>query len=356
MPVFLKSVGKTAKANLDSALSTVRFFASGGHKLEPSMNQEFSSFFGRDFSRVRVYSDGSAEEATRFVGASAFTIGHHVVISPSLYPPRTKQAHRILAHELAHVAQSPGSGSLKTDAAFPIGSPVDQSERSAEAAALAASDPKTRGKGSMPAMSSGNLVLRRQGGIVPSKEFSQYRVVQTPLPKREGLKVLAFDCGYSVNSIEHQDFSTAVHIELGYTRDSKSKYADPSNLNWFQTLSTNYKTDSRELPPADTATYQYVDGSDDGQTAAFYNKINGSIFQDDMRRLSLKDRDVIFKAETSVIGISPDGLEILETIEWGFEMKRDGTLKRRIRPHHVEPSAYHLSKFNELPRPASNGR
>jgi hypothetical protein len=66
-----------------------------------------------DFADVRVHADGEAGDAAQAVGASAFTVGSHVVFAPGAYAPTTAMGRTLLAHELAHVLQQrtmPGSG------------------------------------------------------------------------------------------------------------------------------------------------------------------------------------------------------------------------------------------------------
>jgi Domain of unknown function (DUF4157) len=86
--------------------------ASPGKPLEPTLRQDMEQRFGYDFSRVRVHSDGAAEQSTRDVNAHAYTVGHNIVFGAGQYTPGTREGHWLLAHELAHVRQqeSPGDG------------------------------------------------------------------------------------------------------------------------------------------------------------------------------------------------------------------------------------------------------
>ncbi|WP_218951954.1 DUF4157 domain-containing protein [Amycolatopsis anabasis] len=58
-----------------------------------------------DFSRIRVHTGARAAEAARAVGARAFTVGTDIVFGFGEYQPRSPSGRRLLAHELAHVAQ-----------------------------------------------------------------------------------------------------------------------------------------------------------------------------------------------------------------------------------------------------------
>jgi hypothetical protein len=71
--------------------------------------------FGHDFSRVRVHTDARAAESARAVNALAYTVDHNVVFDQGHYRPGAPDGKKLLAHELAHVAQD-GGGSLRRKA------------------------------------------------------------------------------------------------------------------------------------------------------------------------------------------------------------------------------------------------
>jgi len=61
--------------------------------------------FDHDFSRVRVHTNEDAARSAEAVGAKAYTVGTHIVFAKGRYEPATPPGMRLLAHELAHVAQ-----------------------------------------------------------------------------------------------------------------------------------------------------------------------------------------------------------------------------------------------------------
>ena len=61
--------------------------------------------FGHDFGNVRVHTDGRTGEAADALGALAFTRGNDIGFGAGRYAPDTPSGQRLLAHELAHVAQ-----------------------------------------------------------------------------------------------------------------------------------------------------------------------------------------------------------------------------------------------------------
>ena len=83
--------------------------------------------FGHDFSKVRVYTDARAAASARTLDARAYTIGQTIVFGAGEFAPATREGRRLLAHELAHVAQQqrPGKG---------VSSDEGHSERAADAA------------------------------------------------------------------------------------------------------------------------------------------------------------------------------------------------------------------------------
>jgi hypothetical protein len=72
-----------------------------GRPLEPVIRQTMESFFGADFSGVRVHEGPAATS----MGALAFTLGEELHFAPGLYAPSTREGVELLGHELTHVVQ-----------------------------------------------------------------------------------------------------------------------------------------------------------------------------------------------------------------------------------------------------------
>lgn len=68
----------------------------------------FGQGLGADLSGVRVHTGRAAHRASHSVGARAFALGRHVVFADGEYRPASAEGRRLLAHELAHVAQGEG--------------------------------------------------------------------------------------------------------------------------------------------------------------------------------------------------------------------------------------------------------
>ena len=87
--------------------SVGQVLAGSGAPLEPGLRLDMERRFGADFSAVRVHSGAAAAGSAEEVRASAYTVGNDIVFAAG----RSPGDRALLAHELAHVAQGPGSAS-----------------------------------------------------------------------------------------------------------------------------------------------------------------------------------------------------------------------------------------------------
>jgi hypothetical protein len=95
-----------AHAAVDGAFSTP------GRPLDPSTRRSMETRFGYDFSRVRVHDDARAAATAGAIDAAAFTVGEDIAFAAGRYDATGEAGRRLLAHELAHVAQQ-GAGRLE---------------------------------------------------------------------------------------------------------------------------------------------------------------------------------------------------------------------------------------------------
>ena len=79
--------------------------SSPGTPLDPSTRAEMEQGFGRNLGDVRVHTGDQAAASSRAVGARAYTVGADIVFDRGRYAPGSPEGRRLLAHELAHVAQ-----------------------------------------------------------------------------------------------------------------------------------------------------------------------------------------------------------------------------------------------------------
>ncbi len=88
---------------------------SPGQPLDRKTRSFMESHFGSDLSHVRIHADARAAESAKSIDAEAYTVGHNIVFGAGQYNPASGDKQRLLAHELAHVAQQSdnrGFGSL----------------------------------------------------------------------------------------------------------------------------------------------------------------------------------------------------------------------------------------------------
>lgn len=112
----------------------------GGAALDGATRSDMQARFGRDFSGVRVHTNAAAAVAARSLSAAAYTVDRDIVFGAGRYAPQTPVGRRLLAHELAHVAQNDGAYSA---AGRPVA--VGAAHDPLEAAADRAADAVTRG-------------------------------------------------------------------------------------------------------------------------------------------------------------------------------------------------------------------
>jgi hypothetical protein len=154
-----------------SPLSGVsRVVSSSGQPLPGGTRAAVERRLGHDFSNVRIHTDREAAESARSVGATAYTVGRHVVFGAGAWQPETTAGQATLTHELVHTVQQ---GSTATTAVSrrtpgpPTIVPVDDAtEREAERIAgnLGGREP-IRGPPSSDVLLAplpGNLLIQRQ--------------------------------------------------------------------------------------------------------------------------------------------------------------------------------------------------
>ncbi len=89
--------------------ATIESERGGGRPLDAPLLQRMQSAFSASFSGVRIHDDAGSASLNRLVGARAFTTGKDVFFGAGEYAPSTPAGERVLAHELAHTLQAPGS-------------------------------------------------------------------------------------------------------------------------------------------------------------------------------------------------------------------------------------------------------
>jgi outer membrane protein OmpA-like peptidoglycan-associated protein len=113
----LKRVSASSHASAEVPSSVDAVLRTAGEPLDAATRSFMEPRFGYDFSQVRVHTDSDAAQSARDVGALAFTVSNHIAFAGGQYAPGSVGGNRLLAHELAHVVQQGGAGSVN-------GSPV----------------------------------------------------------------------------------------------------------------------------------------------------------------------------------------------------------------------------------------
>jgi hypothetical protein len=67
---------------------------------------------GRPLSNIRVHKDQRAGDLAARLGARAFTVGRDIYIKPELADTTTAEGASLLAHELTHITEQSGGGSV----------------------------------------------------------------------------------------------------------------------------------------------------------------------------------------------------------------------------------------------------
>src|SRR5262249_48672279 len=99
--------GHSPSHRLSSSIQTqVAHLQGTGNALAPPIRAFFEPRFGRDLSKVRVHTDGSAAETAGVIRARAFSAGSDITFAQGEYAPETREGRLLLAHELVHTFQS----------------------------------------------------------------------------------------------------------------------------------------------------------------------------------------------------------------------------------------------------------
>lgn len=106
--VQTKGDGAETSAGVRSAAQAV---GTSGRPLDAGERAFFEPRFGRDFSAVRLHTDGDVGQAARSIHATAYTLNNHIAFAPGAYSPGTEAGRRLMAHELTHTLQQ-GDGSV----------------------------------------------------------------------------------------------------------------------------------------------------------------------------------------------------------------------------------------------------
>ena len=105
-----------------------------GQRLDQATREFMESGFGINFDQVRIHTDTRAAQSASALNAFAYTAGRDIAFEGGQYAPSTPEGLRLLAHELAHVAQQ-GGRKFSDGGPLTVGSSSSSFEREADRAA-----------------------------------------------------------------------------------------------------------------------------------------------------------------------------------------------------------------------------
>ena len=98
---------------MQQLLGGVRALIGQGMPLPDALRAETQARFGAEFSSVRLHDHAGAHALAQDQQARAFTLGQDIVFNKGCYGASTSEGRRLLGHELAHVVQQQGRGSMQ---------------------------------------------------------------------------------------------------------------------------------------------------------------------------------------------------------------------------------------------------
>jgi hypothetical protein len=104
-----------------------------GQPLGSAVRMAAESWFGADFSSVRVHTDAAAAKSAWDVDAHAYAVGEHIVFAEGGIQPGSRSGLRTLAHELTHVLQQRTSTGVRSR--WGVSRPEDAEEQHAKGVA-----------------------------------------------------------------------------------------------------------------------------------------------------------------------------------------------------------------------------
>lgn len=125
-----------------------------GVALDPALVESYGAQFGADFEGVALHTDRAAGEAANAIGAKAYVVDRDIFFAEGAYQPGTPEGTRLLARELAHVAQGAGrdaGGGGGAGAGPAVSSPESAAEQESASAGDKVAAGGTATVGSAPA-------------------------------------------------------------------------------------------------------------------------------------------------------------------------------------------------------------
>jgi hypothetical protein len=113
-------------------ISSIKSQLKTGTPLDQSTEKQMELSMGRDFDRVRIHTDPTADALCHQFQARAFTVGKDIAFAKGEYSPNAAEGRKLLTHELTHVIQQGEAPERVDKKSAQISSPLDPAEREAE--------------------------------------------------------------------------------------------------------------------------------------------------------------------------------------------------------------------------------
>ncbi|HEU4735287.1 MAG TPA: DUF4157 domain-containing protein [Kofleriaceae bacterium] len=302
----------------DPMAPAVRGGAGGAGALSPSERGFFEPRLGVGLDDVTLHRDGRAAIAARAAHARAFTRGSDVFFGQGGYAPGTRAGARLLAHELAHVAQ------IKRGQASPAA--IHRDPVSPDKLTVSGDAERNSPKGGV-AVTGGMLewtlkfvgdagTVTSSGTTVAMTQGKDVEFTVKYTPKKPSCKTIAFI--QTVLPTHGGGPELGAHTHLFYIRDKKSG----ASADVLDTQTTPYANAEAApaggLRPESNTTHQ-LGGAEAGRSAsATYS--DGPIAGSGM----VPGGSIERMFETAPICV--DTGETFGSISWGYTKKADGTV------------------------------
>lgn len=192
-----------------------------GQPIDRQVSARVGAAYGRDFSGVRVHqgTPGAAIAGRR--SSRAVTVGRHVAFAPGEYRPGTVIGDALIAHELAHVAQQDGAGTV---AAAPAHGALEaDADRAAAGVVLASQGMAPAGGRILPALRTGLALQSCNGGGAKTfeeavKEGDYERAAALIGAEKDDGKVMDKLKGLTKSQLGKLDAAVVKHLGAGADR------------------------------------------------------------------------------------------------------------------------------------------
>jgi len=205
---------------------------SPGAPLDPSTRAFMEPRFGRDFSQIKIHTDGKAAESSTAVNASAYAVGRDLVFGDGQYAPHTRPGQRLLAHELTHaLQQGERDGSAIAPGALSIGQPDSSIELDADRVADGIGSKNDTVASARLGGSSLTLARNLAPNVIGEVDHTVKETLVTG--KKGKTKDIKWHAKYSVYLYD-KDLVIEVRIKLKgkVSKKTKRKWLDGINAKW----------------------------------------------------------------------------------------------------------------------------